>query len=54
MKYIEHGYEELYNTLKDPHETVNLVGKGAFAGKLVEMRKRYEELKRSEMREEPV
>jgi arylsulfatase A-like enzyme len=45
MKYIEHGYEELYNTLKDPHETVNLAKNSAYAGKLAEMRKRYEELK---------
>jgi arylsulfatase A-like enzyme len=44
MKYIEHGYEELYNTLKDPHETVNLAGKSEYAKKLDEMRKRFEEL----------
>jgi arylsulfatase A-like enzyme len=45
MKYIEHGYEELYNTAADPHETTNLASDKMSQPKLVEMRARYAELK---------
>jgi arylsulfatase A-like enzyme len=45
MKYIEHGYEELYDLKNDPHETVNLAGDPAFSQALEGMRKKYTELK---------
>lgn len=46
MLYTEHGYEELYDTRKDPHETVNLAKRPAEKARLEELRKRYEVLKR--------
>ncbi|WP_342083579.1 sulfatase family protein [Dyadobacter sp. OTU695] len=46
MKYIEHDYEELYNTGKDPHETANLAHNEAHKQKLSQMRTRYEVLKK--------
>lgn len=45
MLYTEHGYEELYDTRKDPHETVNLAKRASEKGRLEKLRKRYEELK---------
>lgn len=46
MLYTEHGYEELYDTVKDPHETVNLAKRGSEKARLEKLRKRYEELKK--------
>ena len=46
MKYIERDYEELYDTSKDPHETTNLASSIAQRKKLVEMRARYDELRK--------
>lgn len=45
MKFIEHGYEELYDIRKDPHETMNLAGDPKAADILGNMRARYKELK---------
>jgi len=41
MKFIEHGYEELYNTKTDPKETKNLAADKRYLAKLEEMRKLY-------------
>ena len=46
MLYTEHGYEELYDTVKDPHETVNLAKRGSEKARLEKLRKPYEELKK--------
>ncbi|OJV21876.1 MAG: hypothetical protein BGO21_25290 [Dyadobacter sp. 50-39] len=46
MRYTEHGYEELYDTTKDPHETTNLAQRSSEKGRLEKMRKRYEVLKK--------
>lgn len=46
MNYIEHHYEELYDTKHDPHETLNLATDPSYKAKLEELRKRHEELKR--------
>lgn len=46
MKYIEHGYEELYDVSKDQHETTNLVSNPASKKKLEELRARYSQLKK--------
>lgn len=45
MKYIEHGYEELFDTKYDPHEIDNLAGNPKYKKILDEMRRRYEVLK---------
>ncbi|WP_138993437.1 sulfatase [Larkinella sp. C7] len=45
MKFIEHGYEELYSIKADPHETKNRATDPAFRKKLDEMRNRYQVLK---------
>lgn len=45
MQYIENGYEELYDTRKDPYETTNLAKNPLEKARLVQMRKRYEVLK---------
>ncbi|MFC5411741.1 sulfatase [Larkinella bovis] len=45
MKFIEHGYEELYSVKSDPHETKNLAGDPKFGKELNALRKRYQELK---------
>ncbi|RCR67551.1 sulfatase family protein [Larkinella punicea] len=45
MKFIEHGYEELYTIKADPHETKNLATDPAFRKKLDELRNRYQVLK---------
>lgn len=45
MRYIENGYEELYNVKHDPHETRNLAKYPAEKGHLTRMRERYEALK---------
>lgn len=47
MKYIEHGYEELYNVKTDPHETNNLANDPQFRSKLEELRLRYAALRKS-------
>ena len=47
MKYIEHNYEEFYNTKKDPHETTNLIQAKKNRDQLDKLRKRYSELKRA-------
>jgi arylsulfatase A-like enzyme len=44
MKYIEHGYEELYDILHDPHEIDNLVNNPNYKNQLNEMRKKYSKL----------
>lgn len=47
MKYIlytEHGYEELFDLTKDPHETKNLVADPGYKPELERLRKRYKEL----------
>jgi hypothetical protein len=41
MKDIEHGYEELYDILHDPHEIDNLVKNPNYKNQLNEMRKKY-------------
>ncbi|MGV3558733.1 sulfatase family protein [Larkinella arboricola] len=46
MKYIEHGYEELYDLKADPHEKQNLASSPAYQAKLEAMRKRYADLKK--------
>ena len=46
LLYTEHGYEELYDTKKDPHETTNLARDPAYKGVLVKMQKRYSVLKK--------
>ena len=46
IKYIEHNYEEFYNTKKDPHETINLVKTKANKEQLDKFRKRYTELRK--------
>lgn len=46
MKYIEHGYEELYDIKHDPHETTNLVNDPCYQLKLKALRRRYKELKK--------
>lgn len=43
MKYIEHGYEELYDFDADPDEARNLATDPRYAGELAEMRRLYEE-----------
>ena len=45
MKFIEHGYEELYNLEEDPKEKVNLAGDPRAQTALEKMRARYEALK---------
>lgn len=45
MLYTEHGYEDFYDTAKDPYETVNLAKKPAERARLEELRERYEVLK---------
>lgn len=45
MLYPEHGYEELYNTKTDPHETTNLATNPKYKAKLEELRQRYKLLK---------
>ncbi|MBS1669128.1 MAG: sulfatase [Bacteroidetes bacterium] len=45
MNYIEHQYEELFDTKHDPHETRNLANDPKYKMKLEELRKRYKELK---------
>ena len=44
MKFIEHGYEELYDILHDPHEIENLVKDPKYKNQLNEMRKKYSRL----------
>ncbi|RRB04747.1 sulfatase family protein [Larkinella rosea] len=45
MKFIEHGYEELYSIAADPHETKNRASDPVYTQKLNELRKRYAVLK---------
>lgn len=45
MNYIEHNYEELFDTRLDPHETHNLAKDPNFNLTLKELRTRYKELK---------
>ncbi|WP_159467397.1 sulfatase [Dyadobacter sp. 3J3] len=47
MKYIEHNYEEFYNTKRDTRETTNLVGQKSANSKLDQFRKRYVVLKKA-------
>lgn len=44
MNYIEHNYEELFDTKHDPHETVNLSNDPEYKTKLKELRNKYKEL----------
>jgi arylsulfatase A-like enzyme len=46
LLYPEHGYEELYDTKKDPHETTNLAKDPKYGETLSKMRNRYKELKK--------
>lgn len=45
MYYLEHGYEELFDLKKDPHEIQNLVNDSGYSEILKEQRKLYNELK---------
>lgn len=45
MKFVEHGYEELYDLKADPKEKKNLAGETAYSDKLRRMRDRYLQLK---------
>ncbi|WP_420147965.1 sulfatase [Spirosoma sp.] len=47
MNYIEHGYEELYDTVHDPHETTNLAHNAMYTKKLKALRNRYKVLKQA-------
>lgn len=47
LKYIETGYEQLYDDATDPFETTNLAFNRNYKSKLAEMRKRYTALKKS-------
>lgn len=47
MLYTEHGYEELFDTAHDPHETTNLAKTAKYAKKLAQLRRRYAELKQA-------
>ncbi|MBX2923275.1 MAG: sulfatase [Chitinophagaceae bacterium] len=49
MKYIlytEHGYEELFDLVKDPNETKNLVADPDYKQQLERLRKRHKELQK--------
>jgi arylsulfatase A-like enzyme len=41
MKYIEHDYEELYDLVKDPDESVNVAADPVYSEALAEMRRLY-------------
>ena len=45
MNYIEHNYEELFDTYHDPHKTDNLAKDPKYKFELIQMRSRYNELK---------
>lgn len=45
MNYIEHGYEQLFDLSKDPHERINYAGDTAYKKQLDSMRNRYKVLK---------
>jgi arylsulfatase A-like enzyme len=45
MKFIEHGYEELYDLQKDPLEKQNLAANASHRDDLAKLRKRYTVLK---------
>lgn len=47
MHFIEHGYEELYDLKKDPHEKTNQAKNPQYKSQLEAMRQRYQELKRN-------
>ena len=47
MNYVEHKYEELYDTTHDRHETTNLATNATYAEKLNALRKRYAVLKQA-------
>lgn len=47
LRYIENGYEQLYDVSIDRYETANLAFNQKYRTKLVELRKRYTELKKS-------
>jgi arylsulfatase A-like enzyme len=46
MKFIEYGYEELFNVSLDPHELDNLAQNSSHGDELKKMRKLYESLKK--------
>lgn len=46
MKYLDFGYEELFDTKHDPHETENLAGNPAYQDTLKALKARYEKLKK--------
>ena len=46
MKYIEHNYEELFDTKHDPHETTNLANDSKYKKELKRLKRRYKELKK--------
>ncbi|MGN6435317.1 MAG: hypothetical protein ACTHMM_02245 [Agriterribacter sp.] len=43
--YTEHGYEELFDLVKDPHETKNLAKDPLYQQQLQKLRNRYKQLK---------
>jgi arylsulfatase A-like enzyme len=45
MKFIEHGYEEVYDLKTDPLEKKNLTGDATYQDKIVKLKHRYRELK---------
>jgi arylsulfatase A-like enzyme len=45
MKYIEHNYEELYDSRNDPHETTNLALNNKYGEQLHQYRREYQRLK---------
>ncbi|MFD2571806.1 sulfatase/phosphatase domain-containing protein [Spirosoma soli] len=47
MLFTEYGYEELYDTRHDPHETTNLAKDTRYVKQLEQMRKRYKALKQA-------
>lgn len=45
MKFIEHGYEEVYDLKADPLEKKNLAVDPAYQGEIMVLRERYKEMK---------
>ncbi len=45
INWVEHNFEELFDTRHDPHETENLSTDAKYNSKMNELRKRYKQLK---------